>query len=125
MLTPDEQQELRKSLGGKNAPKAKAKSKKVAVMKRPSRKAEAVEKDCGSDCSDEQGSDEPKPDDADDDDGLKNGPDRVLGCTRCRHTPKGCSQCRNPSYMPRGGRGRGARKNCGARGTGRKGGRGK
>ena len=31
---------------------------------------------------------------------------RKVGCTRCRFTPKGCTQCRRPGYVARGRPGR-------------------
>jgi len=30
---------------------------------------------------------------------------RQLGCPKCKHSPKGCKQCKNPHYKPRGPRG--------------------
>lgn len=29
-------------------------------------------------------------------------PARPLGCTKCRMSPDGCRQCKNPNYRPRG-----------------------
>ncbi len=30
---------------------------------------------------------------------------RQLGCPKCKRSPKGCKQCKNPNYKPRGPRG--------------------
>ena len=36
----------------------------------------------------------------------RNDEDRRFGCSRCRQTPTGCSQCRRPGYIARGKPGR-------------------
>ena len=118
-LTPEEQQALRKSMiqkkpSGKLPPKKKSPKKKspkkksplkspklgrrARILKKPSAVIPTSDDPPGDDGGDE---DDDEPGDGSNNEGVQQ---RALGCSRCRFTKTGCSQCRNPAYRPRGPR---------------------
>ena len=79
---------------------------------KPKAESKAKAKAAGVKAAPKQGQKRPHAAVAGDPDGASTEVDEgiTLGCSKCRYQRRGCVQCRNPSYQPRGkggGRGRG------------------